>query len=154
MSEQQEWVTGEVRFVDIGEEYTCRCGRVSTEANVTNTGTSMKAWCPDCQSYIKFVNKASLGVGSRKVSARDALRPSVRHRVMSADGFRCVACGAETNLHVDHLIPVIEGGSSEFENLVTLCEECNLGKGKFLSVRSAFLLMLKAARMREDEECQ
>lgn len=32
-------------------------------------------------------------------------------------------------LHVDHVIPVSRGGKSVMDNLQTLCEDCNCGKG-------------------------
>lgn len=32
-------------------------------------------------------------------------------------------------LHVDHVVPVSRGGKSTMDNLQTLCEDCNCGKG-------------------------
>ena len=32
-------------------------------------------------------------------------------------------------LHVDHVVPVAAGGTTSEDNLLTACEECNLGKG-------------------------
>lgn len=55
----------------------------------------------------------------------------LRFEVLKRDGFRCRYCGANAAsslLHVDHVIPVSGGGSSDPENLVTACSECNLGK--------------------------
>ena len=31
-------------------------------------------------------------------------------------------------LHVDHVVPVSKGGQDKMDNLVTACEECNVGK--------------------------
>jgi 5-methylcytosine-specific restriction endonuclease McrA len=31
-------------------------------------------------------------------------------------------------LHVDHLVPLAHGGTTTADNLLTACEECNLGK--------------------------
>lgn len=51
----------------------------------------------------------------------------------SRDGFRCVKCGRGredgVKLHVDHIKPVSRGGKSVLNNLQTLCEDCNCGKG-------------------------
>ena len=61
----------------------------------------------------------------------------VRHLVMKRDHFRCRACGsspatdAAIVLHIDHVVPVSRGGTSGPENLQTLCERCNIGKGDF-----------------------
>ena len=62
--------------------------------------------------------------------------PRLRFRVFQRDRFKCVACGrspaSDLNivLHADHITPVALGGKTTIENLQTLCEGCNLGKGK------------------------
>lgn len=59
----------------------------------------------------------------------------LRYKVLSRDSFRCVLCGsspatvANCRLHVDHIVPWSNGGKSEIDNLRTLCEICNLGRG-------------------------
>lgn len=64
---------------------------------------------------------------------RRLVTASVRYEVMRRDHFRCVLCGSTaqngTTLHVDHIIPLAKGGTSEMANLRTLCDRCNLGKG-------------------------
>ncbi len=63
---------------------------------------------------------------------RKGLRPSQRFEVFRRDGFRCRYCGAtpvDRPLHVDHVIPVSDGGTDDDANLVTACAECNGGKG-------------------------
>ena len=42
--------------------------------------------------------------------------------------YRCLACGAEGPLTVDHVIPVSKGGSSDISNLQPLCMACNTRK--------------------------
>lgn len=63
---------------------------------------------------------------------RSLLRASLRYDVMKRDDFKCVICGASADdgvkLHVDHIKPISKGGKTEFDNLRTLCSECNLGK--------------------------
>lgn len=51
-----------------------------------------------------------------------------RNFVLSRDNYTCVYCGSQDNLHVDHAIPLTHGGSSDVDNLVTACRECNCGK--------------------------
>jgi hypothetical protein len=61
--------------------------------------------------------------------------PGLRLRVYERDRFRCVYCGSSpitdltVALHVDHVIPFVRGGKTVFENLQTLCAQCNLEKG-------------------------
>jgi len=62
---------------------------------------------------------------------RKAISKRVRFDVFKRDGFICQYCGAhppQAVLHVDHIVPVAEGGGNEDTNLVTACDHCNLGK--------------------------
>lgn len=63
------------------------------------------------------------------------VRPALRFKVFMRDRFRCVYCGRSpatelgVTLHADHILAVANGGKTTLENLQTLCEICNLGKG-------------------------
>ena len=69
----------------------------------------------------------------RRKEERQKMTPGLRYEVMKRDGFKCVLCGRcvqdGIKLHVDHVIPISKGGKTEMNNLRTLCQECNLGKG-------------------------
>jgi 5-methylcytosine-specific restriction protein A len=53
---------------------------------------------------------------------------NLRARVLSRDNFTCRRCGAPAS-HVDHIQPVLFGGTDDESNLQALCEHCNLTKG-------------------------
>jgi hypothetical protein len=59
----------------------------------------------------------------------------LRFKVMLRDSFKCQHCGKSPAthqnciLHVDHIIPWVSGGETIKDNLQTLCQDCNLGKG-------------------------
>lgn len=42
---------------------------------------------------------------------------------------KCLCCGEKKKLEADHVIPVIEGGGSEINNIQPLCRSCNARKG-------------------------
>jgi HNH endonuclease len=52
----------------------------------------------------------------------------LRARVIVRDGGRCRRCGNACQLEVDHITPLSRGGSSEEDNLQTLCRRCNRRK--------------------------
>lgn len=60
----------------------------------------------------------------------------LRWKVLVRDRFRCRACGRSpannlsVELHVDHIEPWADSKRTILENLQTLCEDCNLGKGR------------------------
>lgn len=72
----------------------------------------------------------------------EAVRDRVRkHRekkktadpVVQRDGYRCRYCGKEiediSEIHIDHIIPISQGGLDVPENKVVACRDCNLKKG-------------------------
>lgn len=65
-------------------------------------------------------------------SERNKMTPALRWRVLDRDGFKCRHCGKGADdgvkLHVDHVLPVALGGATQWENLQSLCAECNMGK--------------------------
>jgi len=72
--------------------------------------------------------QALLSVPNRKKKAR-RISSSKRLKVFERDEWRCRFCGAQSNLVVDHIFPVSKGGGNQFENLQTLCKNCNELKG-------------------------
>jgi len=56
------------------------------------------------------------------------------YQVLERDGFKCIYCGAAPSidaavvLHLDHVLPLSEGGQSTAANLVTACKKCNTAK--------------------------
>ena len=68
---------------------------------------------------------------------RSLMSASLRTTILRRDGSRCRMCGTSpfdgASLHIDHITPVSWGGLTVPENLQTLCQSCNLGKGnKFI----------------------
>ena len=56
---------------------------------------------------------------------------ALRWQVLERDKFTCRYCGhyaPNVQLEVDHLVPVVEGGTDDIDNLVTACFACNQGK--------------------------
>lgn len=68
----------------------------------------------------------------KKSSAlRKGIQPKLRYEILSRDKFKCVLCGktaSDDRLEIDHIIPVVAGGTNDSKNLRTLCSECNKGK--------------------------
>ena len=64
-----------------------------------------------------------------------------RKRVLIRDCYECAYCGQEAT-QVDHIIPRVDGGTHELDNLVAACARCNGLKGS--RSQASFLRMLAA----------
>jgi 5-methylcytosine-specific restriction endonuclease McrA len=86
---------------------------------------------PDTNS----LQELSVRPNRTEVDCRE-VRPGLRFKVFMRDRFRCVACGRSPathlniELHADHVLAVANGGKTTLENLQSLCQDCNLGKGR------------------------
>lgn len=60
---------------------------------------------------------------------RGRVSNKMRFSIYERDGHRCRKCGRySNNLEIDHIFPISKGGKSEYNNLQTLCHECNVKK--------------------------
>ena len=110
-----------------GTYHTSSAQRMELECHVGKLGLGQS----DCRT--KQSTWDDILFGLFRLRRRRAMPAKRRFEVLRRDGFRCVYCGAkasESELHVDHVVPVVHGGSNELSNLVTACIDCNLGKGK------------------------
>ncbi|MHB8188944.1 MAG: HNH endonuclease [Ferrimicrobium sp.] len=86
---------------------------------------SEKSRCDTCQSTWDLdhpkIKTAIRGYGSRW----QRIRKNQLDRLPV-----CERCGSESDLTVDHIIPLARGGSHDIDNLQTLCRSCNSSKGK------------------------
>ena len=72
----------------------------------------------------------------RRLAYRDSwdrMEPTLKRylttQVLARDGFACRHCHTADNLTVDHITPLIKGGTNDLDNLQTLCRSCNSRKG-------------------------
>lgn len=105
------------------------------------------SWRRGLEAFVSWANQEERSESAPPIGAsghRTGRQPSLRLRfhVMQRDDFRCRHCGRAPatspglHLHVDHIRPWAAGGETLLENLQTLCEDCNQGKGRELEERT------------------
>lgn len=69
-----------------------------------------------------------------------SISPQLRNEILERNGFTCQLCGAgpgdpdpfnpgrKVRLHIDHIIPISQGGTDDRSNLRVLCSTCNQGR--------------------------
>lgn len=113
-------------------------------------GSWLGGLCADGRRRMTGEDKAK-----QAAPARVAVSKKLRFDVFKRDGFACQYCGAhppDVILECDHIMPVVEGGQSTLDNLVTACFACNRGKGKRSLLVVPQSLTDKAAEIAEREE--
>ncbi|MDP9346365.1 MAG: HNH endonuclease [Actinomycetota bacterium] len=76
----------------------------------------------------RLINSGSYCPACRPRNGSSRRWRNIRARVLHRDRWTCQMCGARAS-HVDHIRPVLFGGSDDENNLQALCEACNLAKG-------------------------
>lgn len=72
-----------------------------------------------------------------------------RVNIMSRDQFRCQYCGTRhsmTKLNYDHVVPRVQGGKTDWHNVVTSCYPCNDKKGARTPEQAKMTLLKKPFR--------
>jgi len=80
---------------------------------------------------LKYFNRFIVEKGSSITAKRARLTKTKKDKIIAQDEFRCQYCGEQFErdlLEVDHIIPLVKGGDSEDNNLVTSCVKCNARK--------------------------
>lgn len=98
-----------------------------------NGSWTVKLECPDgvVRRFVSRDRKKTQVTHPRKNRVRGTISVHARYRTFQRDGFSCRYCGRrppEVVLEIDHVVAVANGGGDELENLVSACQDCNLGK--------------------------
>ncbi len=65
------------------------------------------------------------------MSVRNYLTNAIRFEVLTRDSYTCQYCGKKAPyvvLNIDHVVPLVNGGTDGVGNLITSCVACNNGK--------------------------
>lgn len=94
--------------------------------------------CPKCRELSNYGSRHSR-------RAREKMTYQLRDAVFKGDGHRCVQCGSNKELTLDHILPVSQGGTNCPSNLQTLCNTCNGRKSDHIDIfirnRKAYCLL-------------
>ena len=63
----------------------------------------------------------------RSIAQKFIGKKNIRNFIIKRDK-KCLCCGSENNLSIDHIIPINKGGENKLGNLQTLCKSCNSKK--------------------------
>lgn len=83
----------------------------------------------------RVVGHAEGEMTSRGRNRNPYITAGLRRAVQARDGNKCVRCGADGGLEIDHIVEVARGGQTVLENLQSLCHSCHQGKSAAFAYR-------------------
>ena len=113
--------------------------------------------CKGCEEEFTYYGKE----GKKQYCNRECY-PSNReykrrkYKIFCRDKFKCAYCGRSSFidgvvLHLDHIIPEYDNGQTIASNLITVCEICNMSKGKERIDKETEEKILKEVKKRNKE---
>ena len=128
-----------------GRAYCNCCGKC--EGILFDFGEDLEfALCVEC--FKKIQSKLSAGdfvtvvqdeigsgiseISEKIIVTRKTITEQERTTIFERDNYQCVQCGSTERLEIDHIIPFSKGGTTEMDNLQTLCRKCNGKKSNTL----------------------
>jgi hypothetical protein len=96
----------------------------------------LKVWQAHCKKVYRWNSawKRTPPVILNELIPTDRVRipNQLRQKVIVKCDYACQYCGTvpqNSELHIDHIVPVCQGGKTVLDNLVVACQQCNLKKG-------------------------
>jgi 5-methylcytosine-specific restriction endonuclease McrA len=111
------------------------------KAEFIESGGTEEEWAKECkrrQHHIKMVTDPDYVAymrqksKRRKAQMRDSVAIQVKGREIRARfaqfDHRCAYCGADGDLHIEHVVPISKGGPHSIGNIIPACKDCNFSK--------------------------
>ena len=135
--------------VKVGQTYCSERCRNRHHLDLQKAARPRNRTCADCGTLLGVLHKrlcrdcktqAQRAVDARRSHKRRAVGPPIdRNSVIRERGNKCHLCGKRIDLklsglhpmglNIEHLIPVSQGGTNDFDNLHIAHRRCNLARG-------------------------
>lgn len=106
-------------------------GKIAAEPQIIDTLVESRGVAAAMMNvgWLRFRNGQLMLHGfAQPTATRKSIGGALRAQVLSVGS--CAAFGSSGPLVIDHIIPIVLGGSCDRDNLQALCEPCNRKKGR------------------------
>lgn len=101
------------------------CGNIMTIDDVKFYGDACFSCCSKYHAKFELAH-GGLSSNHKRIKVSD----NVKEYILSRDK-KCLKCGSEVNLTIDHVMPISKGGDNHHSNLQCLCRSCNSIKSNY-----------------------
>lgn len=102
------------------------CGNFLNLDDIKNYGDVCFNCCSDLWARYE---KAHSGECNHNVK-REPISDRAKRYILSRDK-KCLICGSTSDLTIDHIVPISNGGDNSITNLQCLCRKCNSIKSNY-----------------------
>jgi len=108
-------------------------GNVLIEKSIVQGRASLRELVEPCEVVLSGLAGFKSVESLPNVAFNKAPTPKLRMKIIKREGYKCAICGrshrdyTDLELHVHHIRPFGEGGLTEDDNLITLCQTCHKG---------------------------
>lgn len=96
------------------------------EENIEQVKATARRWREENKDQVAAISRRRY---ARQLGAEGSHTLAEWLELCEAWGNKCLSCGEERTLTVDHVIPLSKGGSNDISNIQALCGPCNSSKG-------------------------
>ena len=104
---------------------------------------------------IGLINDEELEAELKKIRserAKKAYIPDSTRKDLLSDA-KCTYCGSKKNLQLDHIVPIVKGGTSTKSNLQVLCKKCNVRKSGNRTMKTSYGTLHVGKKIGRNELC-
>jgi len=112
--------------------YLANKDRLKTQAGAWNARNPEKRRAIVAAHHVRHLDASRLAARAKSSNRRalcGTMDAEAVSAVLASSGGECVYCGVIAPLSVDHVDPVIKGGTNSRDNLLPCCKPCNSSKG-------------------------
>lgn len=101
----------------------------------------------EAAKFFSIKNGISINEALAEIKRRKRRKDGIRQRsvkrkwkLIIRDGELCFYCKSKSEITVDHIVPLCDGGTGRLENLRLVCRGCNNKKGRLSNEDFEFIL--------------
>ena len=132
LQKHKDWTHGcwDINSLKKGDYRNQYCTKEFTEGELRKLLEMKFFWDDDTDiEFLDDLLRETLELEERRSTysfkRKQGFTQSLKNQCLKRDGNKCVLCGCNHDLEVDHMVELVDGGENDIDNLQTLCKWCH-----------------------------